>query len=248
MNEIGKMEEPEVEVGQKRDQSQHGQDGAAGSPPHLHETDEPVHDTGGLLRGLAGCALRHPLVPPQEEQPQQGQHQLPACACNVIPIDLGHHRSGCVHHPHPGRKGSGFLAVGGDLGNRVRAIADTLADAQVADCHASGFDGTRTQAVAGSRVDVPQDAVVATVERAPRCVGVIGVRLDGHGVDGRGRTQIPSHSRRACVEQHGQLRVPHRAFGRQGLVGEQGQIATRVLPTYGSPSGQQIAGRTGRER
>ena len=212
----------------------------------MYGKDNWVQHTWGL--GLAGCALAHPLVPPQEKQPQQGQHQLPARAGDVIPIDLGHRRGGSVHHPHLGRERRGLLTIGRDLGNRVRGIAHALADPQIAERHTSGFDGAHAQAVVGHYVDVSEHPVVAAVERAPRGIGVVGVGLDGQRVDGGGRAQVPSHGGRAGVEQDSRGGVPHRTLGRHGFVSQKRQIAADVQPAGGFLSGQQIACRTGRKR
>ena len=234
VHEVGEVPEPKIEESQKGHHPRHPDDNSA----------QAELEVGHAQPGEA-------TLPPQEHRAQHGEDHLPTSAGVVVPVvevGLGSGGGGRVHHFHLGRKWGGRLAVGGDLGDRVEAVAFALAHAQEARGHAAHIKGTHAQPVPGGRVDLPHHFVFLAVERSPDVVGVVGVGLDGEMAHAHHLAQIPGHDRGAGFKDGGQGCVPHRAFGRQGLVGEQAEVALDLLPLHGRLASQQVARRTGRHR
>jgi hypothetical protein len=75
-------------------------------------------------------------------------------------------------------------------------------------------------------------------------VGVVGVRLNSEQTNLRHFPQIPSYGRGTRIEDGGQGCVPDRALGSHGFVGQQGKLATDVLPRNRRLVRQQVSRRT----
>ena len=146
VNEVGKMERPEIEVGEQGEHPHNPGESVAHSGARQISAQRPPRSAQpARLRGhgrlaprpqLVARLARHPAIPPDEEQAEQSQHQLPARAGVVVPVVeelLGRrHGGGRIHHLHGRRKRRGHPAIGRNLGCRVEAIANPLAEAEVA--------------------------------------------------------------------------------------------------------------------
>ena len=148
------------------------------------------------------------------------------------------------------RKRRRRAAVGGELGDRKRAVAVAVADAQVADRGRLDLHRARAHAVAA--VDqvrrLHQQVERLPVGRARHLVGVVGVRLQDKGAHRRRLAEVVGEQSGRALQLYRRRSVPHGAFRHRVAIGDQRRVTGHEPLLPRRLAREQVIGGAGRRR
>ena len=239
---VREVPHPEVEVTEERDQADERQQAVA-QQTVVARPPLPVQ----------------PDAPDQQRHRRQRQHHLEARALVVgeplelVPGRLDDLRRGRVDDGHLGRERVRRRAIDLELGDRIGAVAQRLADAHEADRRRLDPDRARAQAVADvdDALDLGEQLVRRrrVLARAEHLVAVVGVGLQHERRHGAHDAEVVGERAGGRIQEHpGPRRIPLRPFGRCLAVGHQAKVAAGVLPRARHSVGDQVVGSALRRR